>query len=99
MQKTAKILLALLLGSALWAEAAPVKRKKLTPAQEKAAQFRAYERYEGINTSRRTKLRAWFAKKASGKSPWLGGGVRQIAHTFQQTQPVPSNSDKYKVGY
>ncbi len=44
----------------------PVRRKKLTPAQEKASQYRAYERYEGIKTARRKQLREWFARKAVG---------------------------------
>lgn len=50
------------------AEKVPVKRKKLTPAQEKASQYRTYEQYEGVKTSRRKALRKWFARKASGLS-------------------------------
>jgi hypothetical protein len=62
--------LLLMLGAAfiltLGSEAAP-KPQKLTPAQEKASQFRAWER-EDVKAARRKKLSAWFLRKASGKN-------------------------------
>ncbi len=65
-----RVVLFLAGAAILLANAADVKkvpRKRLTPAQEKASQFRAWER-EDVKAPRRKKLAAWFARKASGKT-------------------------------
>jgi len=67
--------------AALAAEKVPVKRKKLTPAQEKASQYRAYERYDaGVKPARRKKIRAWFVRKASGLSYEIPAGQGKLVN-------------------
>ncbi len=59
------LLCACTLTAATAAEAAK-KPRRLTPAQEKATQFRAFER-ETTKAARMKKLKEWFLRKASGK--------------------------------
>ncbi len=63
-----RVLLILLSACTLAGSAAAVKKKprRLTPEQEKASQFRAFER-DTTKAARMKKLKEWFARKASGK--------------------------------